>query len=71
MIYPDEQVNEWQGGASTIVGPDGQVLAAIGGREEGYAVAEIDLGAIDRAKQEFGRNTRPAWHLYKDLYDKR
>ena len=71
MVYADERGSEWQGGASTIVGPDGQVLASIGGRNEGYAVAEIDLAAIDDAKKEFGRNTEPAWHLYKDLYGKR
>jgi predicted amidohydrolase len=68
MVYADERGNDWCGGASTIVGPDGQVLASIGGRDEGYAAAEIDLAAIDAAKKKFGRNTVPAWHLYKELY---
>ena len=67
MIYADGK-EDLGGGASTIVGPDGRVLAAKGGREEGFAVAEIDLAAIDAAKEKFGRNTVPAWHLYEDLY---
>ena len=67
MIYADGKEDQG-GGASTIIGPDGGVLAAKGGREEGFAVAEIDLAAIDEARQEFGRNTVPAWDLYRDLY---
>jgi len=67
MIYADGK-EDWGSGASTIVGPDGRVLAAKGGREEGFAVAEIELAAIDAAKEKFGRNTVPAWDLYRDLY---
>jgi len=60
--------DEWSGGASTIVGPDGKVLASKGGKDEGFAVAEIDLAKIPEAKKHFGRNTVPAWSLYKELY---
>ena len=67
MIYADGREDRG-GGASTIIGPDGRVLAAKGGEEEGFAVAEIDLAAIDEAKEKYGRNTVPAWHLYRDLY---
>ena len=69
MIYADGK-EDLGGGASTIIGPDGSVLAAKGGREEGFAVAQIDLATIDAAKEKFGRNTVPAWHLYKDLYSR-
>ena len=67
MIYADGK-EEWRGGASTIVGPDGRVLATKGGRDEGFAVAAIALDDIAKAKEKFGRNTVPAWHLYEDLY---
>ncbi len=67
LIYADGQ-EEWGGGASTIVGPDGRVLAAKGGREEGFAVADVQLAAIEEAREKFGRNTVPAWHLYTELY---
>ncbi len=69
MIYADGKEDRG-GGASTIVGPDGRMLATKGGQEEGFAVTEIELAAIDEAKQEFGRNTVPAWHLYSDLYSR-
>lgn len=71
LIYGGDRPDEWWGGGSTVVGPDGSVLAEIGGRDEGYAVAEIDLSAIDEAKAKFGRNTVPAWDLYSDLYKAR
>ncbi|NKB43692.1 MAG: hypothetical protein GKS03_05375 [Alphaproteobacteria bacterium] len=69
MIYADNPAGEWAGGASTIVGPDGQVLAEKGGQQEGFVVADINLAAIDDARAKFGRNTVPAWGLYTDLYD--
>ena len=69
LIYADGK-EEWWGGASTIIGPDGRILAAKGDQEEGFAVAEIDLAAIEEAKQKYGRNTVPAWGLYKDLYSR-
>lgn len=69
MIYADGK-EDLGSGASTIIGPDGRILGAIGGREEGFAVAKIELSAIEEARQEFGRNTVPAWSLYKDLYSR-
>ncbi|MEQ8507702.1 MAG: nitrilase-related carbon-nitrogen hydrolase [Rhodospirillaceae bacterium] len=68
VIMADDPAGEWSGGASTIVGPDGRVLVSIGGQDEGFAVAEINLADIDAAKEKFARNTVPAWGLYKDLY---
>ncbi|MEQ8733951.1 MAG: nitrilase-related carbon-nitrogen hydrolase [Rhodospirillaceae bacterium] len=68
VIMADDPAGEWMDGASTIIGPDGRILASIGGQDEGFAVAEINLADIDAAKQKYARNTVPAWGLYKDLY---
>jgi predicted amidohydrolase len=58
----------WRGGASTIIGPTGKVLASIGGKDEGYVTADIDLAAIAEARKKYTRNTAPAAALYRDLY---
>lgn len=71
FVRADHPEPEWAGGASTIVGPDGHVLAQKGGRDEGAAIAELDLNEIAKAKKKFGRNTVPAWWLYSDLYKAR
>ncbi len=68
FIRADRPEPEWAGGASTIVGPDGKLLASIGERREGAVTADIDLADAAKAKQKFGRNTVPAWGLYSDLY---
>ncbi|MBT5242384.1 MAG: hypothetical protein HN793_15455 [Rhodospirillaceae bacterium] len=70
VVYADNPEGEWAGGSSTIVGPDGHVLAEKGGHDEGHAVAEINLANIDAARAKFGRNTVPAWNLYTDLYNR-
>ena len=59
---------EWDGGAATIVGPEGELLASLGGRDEGFAMADIDLARIALAKKKHAHNTTPAWSLYRDLY---
>jgi predicted amidohydrolase len=64
----DGGADEWAPGASTIFGPDGKLLASIGQRGEGMAAADIDLEAVAEARRTLGRNTTPAWHLYRDLY---
>jgi predicted amidohydrolase len=63
--------SDWTTGASTIIGPDGKVLASIGERREGAAMADIDLNDIAVAKKKYGRNTVPAWGLYSELYQAR
>jgi predicted amidohydrolase len=68
FMRADRTEPEWAGGSSTIVGPDGHLLAQKAGRDEGAAIAELDLNEIARAKKKFGRNTVPAWWLYSDLY---
>ncbi|MBM3515904.1 MAG: hypothetical protein FJX59_19635 [Alphaproteobacteria bacterium] len=68
FIQANKTETEWAGGAATIVGPDGKILGMKGGKDEGSVIAEVDLAAIDAAKKKFGRNTIPAWGLYKDLY---
>lgn len=61
----------WGGGASMIVDPMGKVLAEIGGRDEGFVTAAVDLNQVHAAREEFGRDTVPAWHLYSELYQAR
>jgi predicted amidohydrolase len=71
LLRADRAEPEWMGGSATIVGPDGRVLAAKAGRDEGVAAADIDLAAIEAARKKFGRNTVPAWGLYSELYKPR
>lgn len=68
LIYANNPEGKWSGGSATVIGPDGKVLAQKSGKDEGAAIAEIDLGAITAAKKKYGRNTVPAWNLYTDLY---
>ena len=63
-----EGPDDWAGSASMIVDPMGKVLAEMGGRDEGFVTAEVNLHHIDEAREEFSRDTVPAWHLYTDLY---
>jgi predicted amidohydrolase len=63
--------DDWAGGSSTICGPAGELLAEMGGRDEGYVTAEVDLAHLDEARAEFQRDTVPAWALYEDLYKPR
>jgi predicted amidohydrolase len=71
MIYADDPAGQWAGGSSTIADPTGRVLAEIGGRDEGFVTAEVNLNHVDEAREEFSRDTVPAWHLYTDLYQAR
>lgn len=61
----------WGGGASMIVDPMGKVLAEMGGRDEGFVTAEVNLAQVHAAREEFSRDTVPAWHLYSELYQER
>ena len=60
IIYAKDPAGEWRGGSSTIVGPDGRLLASKGGREEGFAVADIDLTQIAALRKKNGPTTTPA-----------
>ncbi len=67
-LYAKDPAGVWSGGAATIVGPRGELMASKGGRDEGAATAVIDLTEIDHAREEHGAKTTPAWGLYRDLY---
>ncbi|MSO99392.1 MAG: hypothetical protein EXR11_14460 [Rhodospirillaceae bacterium] len=67
-IFANDPAGKWAAGAATIVGPDGKILAQMGGQDEGFAMADINLAAVAEAKKKFGRNTVPAWNLYTKLY---
>lgn len=58
FLYADHRPEKWPGGASTIIGPAGQLIAEKGGTQEGHAVAQLDMSAIAEARQRYGRNTR-------------
>lgn len=58
----------WQGGTSTIVGPDGRLLASVGPHGEGAVCARIDPNEIARARQEQDMWTSPAPGLFASLY---
>ncbi len=68
IYMPKSPDGEWMGGSSTIVNPEGKVLAQMGGKDEGFVVADIDLSINAAAKKKHGRNTVPAWSLYTKLY---
>ena len=51
--------------------PDGRLLASKGGRDEGFAVADIDLAQIAALRKKNGPTTTPAWGLYGGLYKKK
>jgi predicted amidohydrolase len=67
-VSPKEPNGGWCGGASTIVGPDGAVIASMGGHEEGHVTGMIDLAAATAAKAANVSRITPAWGLYKELY---
>jgi len=67
-IMASDPAGQWAAGASTIIGPDGRILASIGGRDEGSAAAAIELGAIEASRRQFGKSTNPAGVLYQGLY---
>jgi predicted amidohydrolase len=67
-VFAGDPAGQWGSGSSTIVGPDGRVMATLGGREEGAATADLDLAAVAEARRKFGPVTSPAGVLYKGLY---
>jgi predicted amidohydrolase len=67
-IGKNEPDGGWCGGAATIIGPDGSILASLGGHDEGGAAQMIDLGAIEAAKMKNASRTTPAWTLYRKFY---
>lgn len=67
-ILASDPTGIWNSGASTIMAPDGRVLASLGGHEEGAATAELDLGAVAEMRRKYGRLTNPAGVLYRGLY---
>ena len=54
----------WSGGSATIVAPDGRILAAMGGKDEGAATAALDLDRIAAARTRNGFKTSPAREIY-------
>jgi predicted amidohydrolase len=56
------------GGGAVACGPDGAILAQMGTRHEGYALAPIDLEHLRRVRPEQAGHTKPAAGLYRDLY---
>jgi nitrilase len=60
-LYGDPE--DWMSrGNTTIVGPDGNVVAGPLVGEEGTLLADLDLGAVRRARQQFD----PTGHYARD-----
>ena len=68
IIFAKDPMGELQAGASTIIGPTGKVLASKAGKDEGFAMADIDLAAIAAAKEKYDRNTKPVGALFSSFY---
>jgi len=62
-----EEHQTWFGGGSSIVGPDGSVMASIQGPHEGYVTAEIDLDFLKACREKQGRYTEPAPVIYQRM----
>ena len=67
-IRADTGAAEWRAGAATIVGPTGELVASLGGRDEGSVTAHVDLAAVYASRRRYRRATSPATMLYEDLY---
>ncbi len=67
-IKTNDPTGGWCGGAATIVGPDGRILASMGGRNEGAATAMLDMNALEQARRDHGFKTNPGKGLYTEVY---
>lgn len=69
QIVPTEAGVEelWYGGASTIIGPDGQIGAMLSGTCEGVAIARIDIAHLRGVRERLARFTVPITKLYGQM----
>jgi predicted amidohydrolase len=56
---------------SAIYGPDGETVAAVTGRGEGFVVTRLPRSAIESTRAAQARDTTPAWDLYRSFYGER
>jgi len=57
----------WFGGGSSIVGPDGSVIACIKGRQQGFVTANIDLEFLKTCREKQLRYTDPDPCIYQTI----
>jgi predicted amidohydrolase len=55
----------WFGGGSSIIGPDGTVMACLKGRRQGFATGSIDLDFLRTCREKQCRYTEPDPHIYQ------
>lgn len=55
----------WFGGGSSIVGPDGAIMACIKGSNQGLATGTIDMDFLASCREKQRRYTEPDPHIYQ------
>ncbi len=63
-----KQLEARYGGGSSIIAPDGALMAVMKGREEGHVTARIDLNLLQSYRELQDKHTTPAHKLYRDMY---
>jgi predicted amidohydrolase len=56
----------WFGGGSSIVGPDGAIVACLQARRKGFATGNIDLDFLRTCRAKQGRYTEPSTGIYEN-----
>ena len=57
----------WFGGGSSIIGPDGSVIACIPGRHKGFVTGNIDLDFLKTCREKQNRYTEPNPTIYQTI----
>jgi len=64
-VVHGKQQQTWFGGGSSIIGPDGSVIACIKGKNKGFATGNIDLAFLTACREKQGRYTEPDPGIYE------
>ncbi len=64
-VVHGKQQQIWFGGGSSIIGPDGSVIACIKGKNKGFATGNIDLTFLTACREKQGRYTEPDPGIYE------
>jgi predicted amidohydrolase len=64
-VVHGKQQQTWFGGGSSIIGPDGSVIACITGRHQGLVTGNIDLDFLKACREKQRRYTEPDPGIYE------